>query len=251
MRKFVLRWLGLGAGSMMAATAAAGATACSSDQAASQEAIQTGSVAQAYTVVSPIPGQGYYWEGSFASCTLNGNKTKVTPKLIVAYPDSRSTQYGFSGGLELPFVTPWISTTYAYTLNNISYGSGCTAPPSGTAPCLYYQYTPTYEAKVAALYTNTHQFLVAELAVDANDPKRQIVGQKQFFYNGSTDDTSYQALSSLTAQYASGSSPAGNQVEAHFWTCIYVMEAQSNGYLAYTGHRAAIAQSHDPINWPD
>jgi hypothetical protein len=88
-----------------------------------------------------------------------------------------------------------------------------------------------------------HEFLVYQLSAKG---KSYTVDTTQYFYNG-TEDTG--ALAIMTAVVDNFAQRA--KVSPTLLSCVYVMQQQSNTSLVYSGYHAQVAQSHDPINWPD
>ena len=161
------------------------------------------------------------------------------PHFVLRLQDNDGASYGaqFTDGFSIPFPTPWLAL-----------GGTCSPPPG--RPCIYEDAPYKFEQ---AVYGNVpgivhHEFLVFDLSTPSpTAPKGFTVGDHQYFYNGTEDIDALPIMKNIVDTYDApdaGVAPAA-------LTCIYVMQELPNGTLAYTGYHAKVAQSHDPINWPD
>ena len=199
--------------------------------------IQSVTPGQFVTLGAPI--------GYFSGCRLvhdDGTVTDATPHFVLRLPDGDGQRYGFTDGYTLPFPTPWISAQGGTTWGGT--GTGC--DPAGA--CLYEPDIYKFEQALYAIPVVSHQFLVYELSFYKSDTSTTtfVVGDKQWFYNGTQDYTKVDERNAVVNQWA-----GDGHIEPQKLNCVYVTQQSGTSSIVYTGYHADVAQSHDPINYPN
>jgi hypothetical protein len=180
--------------------------------------------------------------------TLNGVSFNADARFVVRLKPQwvidASQAYGYSDPYMLPFPTPWISPT--------SGGSGCLNPVPAS-DCVYakdaYNYEAELEANVPGLVP--HQFLVYVLQNCRSDGNgnQDCIASTNYFYNGTP--SSYIEVSGRNKAVQDYSPANGiTDVDPSRLNCVYVMQ-QSGSTIVPSGYHSWVAQSHDPINYPD
>jgi hypothetical protein len=224
------------------------AAACSSDPKPNDQ----GSIPQVDTSISKIDlftGQTFQGppQENFKGCNLYhhppdvGLVGELPATFVLRVPDEAPAQFYGAGPagdvFTLPFPTPWISDP--------TQGAGCWPGPSGVCapePKVYEYEHALWNAGIGMV---GHEFLVARLSTP-KEGTYQVTGSHLWFYNGTTQEDVYDAMQSITSQYASSA-----KVEAQLAPCVYVLQVAPNGTLIASGFHGQIAQVHDPINWPN
>ncbi len=170
----------------------------------------------------------------------------ANPRIVIKLPDANGVQYGMTDD-KVPFPTPWISNQASGTPT--WGGPGLNCDPRG--PCLYepdvYNYEHALLANVVGIVS--HQFLVRDLPLDTSykDFTHYKVGDQQFYYNGTAQADEVDDRNSVTMAWS-----GNGHVESKKVNCAYVWkEGTTPGTAVPTVYHAPVAESHDPVNWPN
>jgi hypothetical protein len=207
------------------------------------------------------PDPSTFATGCYLFHTYTQTWEYVQPTYMLRLYDNDGADYLFSDHFTLPFPTTWLSGTDADTLiphSNVEEGLGCNPNPSGY-DCVFDKAAHAFEQSLLPANGGisgmvAHQFLVYEIdytpptIVSATILPNYSVGTAQYYYGGTSHDDQIDQMTTLAGAYAS---TAGVRAKAR--ECVYVMQQVSPGSLQieYSGHHTQVAESHDPISWPD
>ncbi len=227
-------------------------SACSADPGASREeaspSLQVSTSLSPASVVVGQSVQGPDWR-NFAACRLDSLTNgwfDAPARFVLRLPDGNGSPYGMTDGYSVPFPTPWISNQPS---GSPTWGGpGLNCDPRG--PCLYepdvYNYEHALLQNVSGIVS--HEFLVYTLTLDSSykDFSHYIVGDQQFFYNGTPNVDEVDDRNTDTQNWSQN-----GHVESKKLNCVYVLQQGTGGALVTSGYHAQVAQSHDPVNWPN